>query len=122
MTYKRDQEEPEKVSDWKGCCANTCPIQPSVSTGGNQYCTFHAGSEYADFDSITKAVRNNLQHYLYYRKVIMWGTEQWKHNLNNLRNYEVCKILHNEEGLPCIYEQRLFNSIRRKVSMESKHL
>lgn len=119
MSYQKEMQVEEKTSDWKGCCAATCPIPPSVSVGGHQYCRFHQGHEYNDFDRITTSVKNNLSHYLYYRKVTQWGAEQWKHNVQNLRNYEVCSILTHEEGFPIIYEQRLLKAITAKIKQEA---
>ena len=121
MSYKKEINTEEKSSEWKGCCAQTCPIPPSVSAGGNQSCTFHAFTEYSEFEGITLAVKNNLKHYEYYRKVITWGNEQWKHNLPNLRNYEFCKIKEFEEGMPGQYIERLFNTIRSQVKHEARN-
>lgn len=121
MSYQKEMNVEEKVSDWKGCCAQTCPIPPSVSAGGNQYCTFHAGSEYADFDSITAAVRHNISHYEYYRKVIKWGNEQWKHGVQTLRNYNYCQIEPHEEIIPGPYINRFFSTIRAQVKIDARN-
>lgn len=121
MSYQKDMQVDENVSNWKGCCAQGCPVPPSASLGGNQYCLFHQGSEYADFDSITAAVKHNLRHYEYYRKVITWGNEQWKHGVETLRRYEFCQIEPHEEVIPQPYINRLFNTIIAQIKIDARN-
>ena len=98
MSYqKKEEDSGDKASDWKGCTAHMCPIAPSVSAGGNQYCTFHFGSEYAEFDGITSAIKHNLEHYNYYRKVSSWNTKDWIKGVQVLRGYQYCPIEPHEE-------------------------
>lgn len=121
MAYDNNQEPADTGSIWSGCCAQACPIPPSASQGGNQYCTFHLGSEYADFDHITTAIKRNVEHYNYYRKVSKWNIKEWKHGLSALRGYQYCPIEEHEEILPQPYLNRFFKTIIMQIKFDANN-
>lgn len=121
MSYKnKDSDTPqESVSEWNGCCAQGCPIAPSVSAGGNRYCTFHYGNEYGDFDSITGGIKKNLEHYLFYRRIILLNPKEFKDRTPNMVNYKFCPLQDDEKLMAVLYEQRLFKRIKEQVRIDA---
>lgn len=121
MSYKNNDanEQVEKKSQWGRCCAPCCDIPPSVSAGGNQYCTYHNGHEFEEFEPITQAIKNNMQHYNYMLTLMRWDNKRWATAWNTVANYHFCPLIQGEQVLPHRYIDRLSKHLRLTIKQEA---